>query len=135
MRRFWTIGFSVDLGVVVLASVLAYSGCIPTQVALLPHADWGLHFLGYGLLAFFLDGLMQHRVLATWRGMRIKQAPALVLAVAGVEELLQQLSPRRSCSIGDFVADLFGVTVAALLAEPVARYLAGRLTATRAKTV
>jgi VanZ family protein len=118
VKRFWWWGLSAQLAVVVAASIGAYAGVLPTSVHALPHLDWLGHAVGFGLLAFFLDGALGHRPLA--RGLAFPRlAPALVLAIAGAEELAQGLSPRRSSSLGDFIADLVGVCLFAWLAKRV----------------
>ena len=132
MRNFWRIGFLGQLSCVVLATVLAYTGLIPTHLAGWPHADWVGHFLGFGLLGFFLEGMLRHRPLFSRRGVvLVKLAPVLVLGAAAIEELAQGLSPRRTSSFADFACDAIGVLIATWLAARVTRYV-DRATSTRA---
>jgi polysaccharide biosynthesis protein VpsQ len=120
MQRFWKLGFAAQLSLVVLISIGAYAGVIPTVFTVVPHLDKLGHFILIGALAFFLDGALDHREL--YRGLRFPRlAPVLVLAVAGIEEYLQRLSPRRTSEWGDFFADAVGVFFFAWLAGRVGR--------------
>lgn len=124
VARFWRIGFAVQLLVVVAIVVGAYLGRLPTFYQRLPHADLVAHAVLFGLLAFFLDGVLGHRpLLRTWAPW-LRLAPVLVLSVAAVEEVAQRLSPRRTSSLADFTADVVGVVLLT--------WLAGRVTAWRA---
>jgi VanZ family protein len=113
-RRFWTIGFALQLGITVTASVLAYLGIVRLHVAGFPRADFLVHFLCMGALAFFADGLARHR---TVFGTPARLGPALVFAAAAIDELAQRLSPCRSSSVSDLVADALGVTLGAVVAS------------------
>jgi hypothetical protein len=104
IRRF---GFFVMLLVVTAATVLAYLGALPPLVRS-EHADKALHFLLFGLLAFFWvlrwgDG--------RWRigPFRPPKSVVVLFAVAAVEELLQGLSSRRSLDAGDLACDFAGL--------------------------
>jgi hypothetical protein len=59
--------------------------------------------------------------------LRVPLGPAIVLVAAGIEELLQQLSPRRTTTLHDYVADVAGV----VLFTWTGRVLARRLAASR----
>ena len=130
MKTFWRVGLNFALVCIVLASLLAYTGVIPTRAFSASHADWVGHALGFGTMAFFLDGFLGHRSLFAIRGLTwIKTGPALVLAIAGIDEIAQRLSPIRSSTLGDFVADVIGVSAGAFLAGCLTRYVASRLRA------
>jgi hypothetical protein len=122
MKRFWQAGFAVVLAVCVAASCLAYGGMIRLEVLGVPNLDFYGHLVFMGLLAFFADGLLGHRLVA--RALRL--GPALVLAAAASDEVLQRFSTHRSSTWSDFVADAIGVTLGALAATHVARALTAR---------
>jgi hypothetical protein len=122
MKRFWRAGFGVILGVCVAASCLAYGGLIRLEALGVPNLDFCVHLVFMGLLAFFADGLVGHRV--ALRGVPL--APALVLAAAATDEVLQRFSSHRSSTWSDFVADVIGVTLAALAAAKVTRAITAR---------
>jgi VanZ family protein len=108
MVRFWRAGFAVQSVLVSLISAGAYLGVLPTSLRAVAHADLVMHVLLIGLLAFFLDGALGYRPLR--RGAPFPRlAPALVLLLAGAEEIAQGLSPRRSSSLSDYAADVLGV--------------------------
>jgi hypothetical protein len=125
MQRFWKLGFAAQLSLVVIISIGAYAGVVPTVFTVIPGLDKLGHFILIGGLAFFLDGALDHR--EALRGLRVPRlAPVLVLTVAGVEEYLQRLSPRRTSEWGDFFADAVGVFFFAWLAGRVGRHLEER---------
>jgi len=94
------------LTLVVGISLAAYTGRLPALPDV-PHIDKLGHAILIGGLAFSLDGALDHRGLFKAHAFP-RLAPVLVLAVAGVEEYLQRLSPRRSSDILDFAADVAG---------------------------
>jgi len=114
--NFWKIGFVLHACCVVLIAVLAYLGILPTTYKVIPHADVIGHAVLIGLLAFFLDGMLRFRplFLNTLRILRV--APLVILLIAGLEEIAQRFSPRRTSSLIDFSADVVGVLLASWLA-------------------
>ena len=77
---------------------------LPTSLPAVPHLDKLGHAVLIGPIAFFLDGALNHRTLL--RGHAFPRlAPVAVLIVAGVEEYLQRLSPRRTSDWADFLAE------------------------------
>ena len=105
-----------------VASCLAYAGKIRLESLGVPNLDFYGHLVFMGLLAFFADGLLGHRVVfprrPTLRTVRL--GPALVLAAAATDEVLQRFSSHRSSTWSDFAADVIGVTLATLVAMKVA---------------
>jgi hypothetical protein len=114
------IGFAAQLFLVVAISICAYAGVLPTAIAAVPHLDLLGHAILIGGLAFFLDGALEHRPLVRGRAFP-RLGPVVVLVVAGVEEYLQRLSPRRDSSWSDYLADVAGVCFFAWLSRRVAR--------------
>jgi hypothetical protein len=108
VKTFFRAGFAAQLTLVVLVSIGAYAGILPTSISAVPHLDKLGHALLIGPIAFFLDGALDHRTL--FRGHAFPRlAPVAVLIVAGIEEYLQRLSPRRTSDWADFLADVVGV--------------------------
>jgi hypothetical protein len=108
VRSFFRLGFVAHLSLVVLISIGAYTGLLPTSLPDLPHFDKLGHAILIGGLAFFLDGALGHRPLRA--GISFPRlGPTIVVVAAGIEEYLQRLSPRRSSDLGDFMADVVGV--------------------------
>jgi hypothetical protein len=120
MQRLFRLGFAVHLTLVVLISIGAYAGVIPTVIRAVPHLDFPGHFILIGALAFFLDGALGLRELVRGRPFP-RLAPVAVLTVAGIEEYLQRLSPRRTSDWLDFLADALGVFFFSWLAARVVR--------------
>jgi len=108
VKTFFRAGFMAHLTLVVLISVGAYTGMLPTHLPAVPHLDKLGHAILIGGLAFFLDGALDHRRLFPAHDFP-RLAPVVILVVAGVEEYLQRLSPRRSSDLADFAADVVGV--------------------------
>jgi len=99
-----------QLALVAAISAGAYLGVLPNALPAFPHADLAVHALAFGLLGAFLDGALgQRRIHPGVPFPRL--GPSLVLAAAGIEELAQGLSPRRSSSLADFAADAAGILV------------------------
>lgn len=118
MTTFFRLGFAAHLSLVALISLGAYAGVLPNSLPDFPHADWLGHAVLIGGLAFFLDGALGHRRLTPALPFP-RLGPAIVIAVAGIEEYLQRLSPRRSSDWGDFAADVIGVCFFAWLSRRV----------------
>jgi hypothetical protein len=108
VKTFFRAGFAAQLTLVVLVSIGAYTGMLPTSLPAVPHLDKLGHAVLIGPIAFFLDGALDHRPLFRDHAFP-RLAPVAVLIVAGVEEYLQRLSPRRSSDWADFLADVVGV--------------------------
>ena len=120
MHRLYRSGFYIWLALVVGISIGGYTGILPTSLPSFEGADKIGHFFLIGGLAFFLDGALRQRAIAT-PSFEIPFAPVAVLVVAGVEEYLQRLSPRRDSSFGDFAADVLGVIVLTLASRWLSR--------------
>ena len=133
VTRFWRVAFVVQLVVVVAIATGAYLGWLPTFYQRLPHADLLAHAVLFGLLAGFLDGALGHRPLLRGRAPWLRLAPVLVLAVAGVEEYAQRLSPRRTSSFSDYAADVVGVVLFVWLAGQVTAWHHRRVGASPAR--
>jgi len=117
----WKLGFVVHLCVVVSIATAAYMGLISTMPFRFQNADLLGHAILIGLLAFFLDGALGFRPLLRGRLGFLRLGPTIILCLAAAEELAQVLSPRRSSSLSDFAADLFGIVVLSWLARRISR--------------
>jgi VanZ family protein len=114
-RRLFDAGLIAQTAFVLLTSLGAYLGSLPTQLPSWPHADLAGHAVLVGMVAFFLAGALALRGRAGWI------APVAVLACAGIEEWAQRFSPLRSSSWVDFAADVIGVCVLSWLARACTR--------------
>lgn len=121
-RRAYAMGLVVNLTIVVSASIGAYAGWLAhLHLRFIATYDYVFHALLIGPLALFLDGVLQFRPVARRLGAFPPLASVIVLTVAGIEELLQQLSRRRSTSLHDFVGDTVGVVFFTLIGRLVLR--------------
>ncbi len=127
-KRFWRIGLGLHMTFVTCVGICAYLGILPNPSAYFPRYDIPGHLIFIGLIAFFLDGVLGFRPLFGERLPWLRLAPVLVLALAGLEELAQALSPNRSCSIVDFAADALGIFFFSWLALKLDRWRAARQT-------
>jgi VanZ family protein len=115
-ERWFLAAFVIHACLVVTIAVLAYTGHLPVHRLSASHLDLLGHAVLIGLMGMLLDGALGSRPLLSrlpWLGM----GPSIIVAVAGVEEILQVLSSRRSSSISDFVADVAGVVLLTALAR------------------
>ena len=124
-RRFTIFGLVVCLALDITIGTMAYMGSLWAFLPDIPHFDFAGHFVLIGGLAFFLDGVLDYRPV-TRRVPWLRLAPTAVLTVAGIEELLQALTPRRTSSVSDFVADLLGVYFLSWLSGLAAAKFGGR---------
>lgn len=108
-KRFWFIGLALHVTFVTFVGVCAYLGVLPDPSPYFPRYDIPGHLVFIGLIAFFLDGALGFKSLFPQRLPWLRLAPVLVLALAGLEELAQALSPNRTCSLADFAADTIGI--------------------------
>lgn len=105
--RLFLLAFGGLLALVIAASIGAYLDLLPREAGF-PHADLVGHALLFGLLAATLDGALGRRPL--FRAASFPRlAPVIILTAAGLEELAQGLSPCRSSTLSDFLADAIGV--------------------------
>jgi VanZ family protein len=110
-RKHYWIGFFTAVSLVVVVSIGAYHGMIPSWVAP-ANVDKVLHFAMAGILAFFLDGALGKKRLGSFRF--APPIASLILVPIGIEEYMQRLSTVRTSSIADFLADTAGVTLASI---------------------
>ena len=106
----WRLALLLFAALLAAIFALAYAGLIPTAIAAVPHYDtWG-HAALYGLLCYLAHRALQRRAWLLGR-LRLPLALPLILSLAAAEELLQQLSPRRTASLADLAADLAGMAL------------------------
>jgi polysaccharide biosynthesis protein VpsQ len=101
------------LAVIATSVVLADTGCTnPMFVAIREarHVDKICHFGLFGVLAFLVNRALGYK---TWSigGVDIPAGPAVVLAVATLEELSQRYFPNRTLDFIDWVADFAGIAL------------------------
>jgi polysaccharide biosynthesis protein VpsQ len=101
------------LAVIATSIVLADTGCTnPTFVAIREarHVDKICHFGLFGVLAFLVNRALGYK---TWSlgGVDVPAGPAVILAVATLEELSQRYFPNRTVDFVDWIADFAGVAL------------------------
>lgn len=110
LRRAYRIGLASWIALIVMIDVGAYLGILPNEVRKIPFYDTILHFLLVGTFGALLDGALLHRAIV--RAPFVPRiGPAIALALAGTEEYLQRLSPRRSSSWSDLIANFSGILI------------------------
>ena len=106
-RMRWLLWPQIALAVVV--TLMAYLGFLPWHLLAWPNADKVLHFLLFGLVAFWLN-LWTNGRLVRVRGQSLLPVAVLVpFVVALSEESMQAFSPLRTASLADLAADLSGL--------------------------
>ena len=94
-----------QIGLALFATIVAYLDLLPREWLAWPYSDKVLHFLLFGLVAFWLR-FWSPQTGAFWR----RNLPVIVLWMyIVVEECLQILSPYRSFDFVDMGCDLAGV--------------------------
>lgn len=99
----------IALGVVVTWA--AWAGVLRLSVLQWAGADKLLHFLIIGGLAFWLTLWWPHHAIEGPMGVRLPISVLVPLAVAGLEEGLQALSPVRTADWLDLACDVAGLIV------------------------
>ena len=97
-----------------LILLLAYTGKLPAQLAVIPNYDKLAHLILYAIATY-----LGHRTLR-WRRIGRINVPVWVLLFAvltTIEEGMQAFSPNRSLDWGDLVMSLLGVGLGYWLAE------------------
>lgn len=110
-----------QVGVMVLMTQLAYQRLLP-PLPPLPHADKLLHFVMFGLVAFWLHLWLRGRALRLGP-LRLPWALIVPLVLGLGEELAQGLTWRRNLEALDMVCDVTGVLVFLWLAGRVLQRL------------
>ena len=105
------LAFALHTGLVITIAALAYSGHLHVPRLFASPYDLLAHAVLIGLMGALLDGALGFRPLTRWAPRWIGLGPCIIVALAGIEEILQALSARRSSSLSDFLADLTGVVV------------------------
>ena len=105
----------------VIITTLAYLDLLPVSLAF-PHADKLMHFLLFGMAAFWLHLWLGGRSLALGP-VRLPLAVIIAFACALPEELAQSLSSIRSLEGLDIISDLAGMLVFAWLASRLLAWL------------
>lgn len=108
-----------QVGLILIASQIAYLGLLPGWLRAVPGYDKALHFLLFGLAAFWLHAWLAGRRWA-WVG-RLPVAVLLPFALAAADEFAQRLSPVRTFDLLDLASDLAGMVVFFGLAAGVMR--------------
>ena len=114
----WWCGLLGSGLIAAILSLVSYSEGLPFDQV--PHLDKAVHFGLGGALAFFLDGVLRRRMLRVGP-VSAPLAAVMLLVPAGVEEFLQRYSIYRTSSLGDFAADVAGVTFFVWLSRRVSR--------------
>ncbi len=102
-------------GIVFVISLMAYLDLVPKGFLIWAYADKTLHFILFGLTAFFLELWMPTRRLHI-RNLGIPAGPLVLMGVVLTDEILQLASPARSADICDLAADALGIAIFGWLA-------------------
>lgn len=114
MRKAWIGALALQaLGMLIILA-LAYTGTLPIFWYAGPGFDLLEHAVLFGSLALLADQALDRQAI-----LGVRLGPALVLLLAAAEEALQVLSPHRTASLWDLLADVVGVVVLCWLADTV----------------
>ncbi|MEL6349620.1 MAG: VanZ family protein [Myxococcota bacterium] len=96
-----------QIALVVVITWMAYQQAIPTGLLNWPYSDKVMHFVMFGVVAFFAELWLDDQ---RWMGLPVSVTGPISLAAA--EELLQTLSPARTADLVDLACDLSGMILA-----------------------
>lgn len=99
---------------IIIISVLAYLGLLPTTIDAIPYYDSIGHFLLYGFWGY-LFALVIPKSIIPRSGFIIPLGIVLASCVAIVEECFQSLSPIRTFSLTDLGCGLLGISLACVV--------------------
>jgi len=119
LLRFYRVGLAFHTAMICTIAGVAYSGMLPPGITVVPYYDKIMHFVLLGTWGFFLDGSLAHRaVMKALEGTPFvpRLGTAIALALATTEEIAQRLSPVRSSSWSDWVANTLGILLGSWLA-------------------
>ena len=91
-----------------LASHMAYMGILPAYLVNWPYADKVMHFLLFGLIAFWLNLRLRGRAIRVFQR-SIPLTLLVLIVVVSADEASQILSPLRSLSLADLLSNLLGL--------------------------
>jgi hypothetical protein len=118
--RFWRMAFFAYMVVLLTIFLLAYLGLIPTKMQRLPLFDTLGHFILLGL-ASFLSHRALNRKSFCLGPLKLPAGPACSSLFIITEECLQSLSPIRSTTWSDMLANLSGIILFVLFDEWMAK--------------
>ncbi len=98
-----------QIALAVLVTLMAYLDYLPRHLLAWPNADKVLHFLLFGLIAFWLNLWLRGRMLRVGGYALAPIAVLIPFVLAVSEEMVQAFSPLRTTSVADLAADLAGL--------------------------
>ncbi len=107
----WKWALAIATSALIGVSFMAYENLLPKLIAEIPFGDKIGHFFLIGSL-----GLLTHKVMEN-KKISLAAGPLIITAVSLTDECFQSLSPVRSFSSGDIVANLAGIWFLYLLYE------------------
>jgi hypothetical protein len=124
--RFACIGLALaSVAFAVGVSALAYAGKLPTWIPAAPGVDKLGHFAIFASVAFFADGALGYRPLAShapW----VRLAPVMIWVPVAIDEWAQRFSARRTPELLDLLADTVGIALGTWLSFAIHRWLGRR---------
>jgi polysaccharide biosynthesis protein VpsQ len=117
-NKIWIFACSLYLGFLIFVSSSAYLKTLLPLLLKIPFADTFMHFLLLGLATFFSHLALNKQYVMLF-GILIPKAPLIITVCCTIDEILQTLSPNRTSSILDLIANLGGIILFYFLAERV----------------
>lgn len=116
-NRRWIIAFCLYFIILLTIILSAYLGVLPVKIDAIPFYDTFGHFILLGSASFFAHKALGMRTIKILGFLAIPLGPLLITLFAIVDEMLQALSPRRTCSLSDMSANLIGIWLFCWLAS------------------
>lgn len=106
----WILAFCLYFLILLTIIVLAYRGILPVKISAIPFYDTIGHFILLGIASYLAHKSLGKRMIKTWPlAITLPLGPILVTIFAIVDESLQMLSPLRTSTLSDLVANLVGI--------------------------
>lgn len=111
-NRNWAIAFGLYVGFLLTIITLAYLGFFPVKLPMIPFYDTLGHFILLGSVSYLGHKALGERMIKVWFcPLSIPLVPLAISIFAAVDESLQTLSPLRTSSWLDMIANLVGIWV------------------------
>lgn len=107
-------GFFIFILWVIYMANTGQSSVFFELVSLIPYGDKVGHFMLFGILTLTANIGLQFKALSFGK-LQVFWGATFVLIFAGLEELSQHFSSRRTLDLSDFIADVAGIALFSLL--------------------
>lgn len=111
-NRNWVLAFGLYVVFLLTIIILAYLGVFPVKLPMIPFYDTFGHFILLGSTSYLGHKALGEKMIKMWPcPLSVPLVPIAISIFAAVDESLQALSPLRTSSWLDMMANLVGIWV------------------------